>query len=1187
MSKTQSSKIIGIQFSIGSPEEIRNNSVVEITSRDTYINNKPVLGGLFDPRMGVLEPGTICPTDGLTYIDSPGYFGHIELARPVIFTQHLKDIMKISKCVCYKCSKLLINKNDHRHILNWSPNDRWNYVSKLASNVKRCGELTDDGCGCKQPDKIKVEEIATIFAVWDKAILIGNEIVKVRLTPELLLKQFKRISDEDVNFMGFNPTWSRPDWMICQVLPVPPPQVRPSVKHDAQQRSEDDLTHIYSNVIKTNNDLKEKIANNAATNVIDSLTRLLQYFIAMISNNKTRGAAPMAQRSGRPFQCIFSRLNSKQGRIRGNLMGKRVNHSARSVITGDPKLSIRELGVPKKVAQNLSKPIKVNDRNKDYLTKLVQNGPDVYPGAKTLQKKSGENISLRYVDRKSIRLENGDIVHRCLVDGDAVLFNRQPSLHRMSMMAHIVRVMKRGDTFRMNVADTKPYNADFDGDEMNMHSPQSLSAEIELRHLAAIPEQIVSPASNSPIIGIYQDSMLGSYRFTRPNVKLSPREAMNLLMFYKNVDPSKIRELGKSVKSYDILSQIMKPVTISFKTKLFKENEDYATSNNVFEVRNGKYIRGQIEKSVLGSTSKGVLHRTYNDFGNKACSDFIDDLQNVITEYMNTSSYSVGISDLIADDTTQQKIVQAITKKKMEVQSLIDKVHLGIFENNTADSNVNEFETQVNRILNKAMDESGKVARSSLSSDNRFMMIVESGAKGNMLNITQMISGLGQQNVDGKRIPYGYDNRTLPHFSKYDDSPEARGFVVNSYISGLNAFELFHHAQGGRVGLIDTAVKTSTTGYIQRRLIKALECLKVEYDMTVRNNKGKIVQYAYGDDSIDTTKVENQPMPLVGLSIEDIYMKFDIPGLKKGDTGLDGIYTKETLRRLKQQRANTQTKCKERIDYMIENREKIIKSVFKNKDDNMLKMPVSFVNTINNIQGQLGLNKNSITDVTPFECFQLVDEYLNKMKEIRLIPPSELFEVLYYYYLSPNDLIVNKRFHKKGLEMLLETILLKYKKSIVHPGEMVGIIAGQSIGEPTTQMTLNTFHYAGTASKSNVTRGVPRIEELLRLTKNPKNPSLTIYLKKLDETQQKKAIKYSNMIEYTKLGDLVSRAQICFDPHNKSTFIEEDKEFIEQFYTFEKMVEECLDKEEYYNEDNDKSPSKWIIRLELDSTVIG
>jgi DNA-directed RNA polymerase II subunit RPB1 len=1184
-----SSKIVGIQFSIGSPEEIRNNSVVEITSRDTYINNKPVLGGLFDPRMGVLEPGTICPTDGFTYIDSPGYFGHVELARPVIFTQHLKDIMKIAKCVCYKCSKLLINKDDHKHILNWSPGKRWTYVSKLASKVKRCGNQTEDGCGCKQPDKIKVEEIATIYAIWEKMKTdTDDDKVSVRLTPELLLKNFKRISDEDVHFMGFNPTWSRPDWMICQVLPVPPPQVRPSVKHDAQQRSEDDLTHIYSNIIKTNNDLKEKIHNDAASNVIDSLTRLLQYFIAMIANNKTRGAAPMAQRSGRPFQCIFSRLNGKTGRIRGNLMGKRVNYSARTVITGDPKLGIRELGVPKKVAQNLTKPVKVNDRNREYLNKLVQNGPDIYPGAKTVERNNGESISLRYVDRKSLRLEIGDTVHRSLIDGDMVLFNRQPSLHRMSMMGHIVRVMKKGDTFRMNVADTKPYNADFDGDEMNLHAPQSIQAETELKHLAAIPYQIISPASNSPIIGIYQDSMLGSYRFTRPNLKLNHREAMNLLMMYNNVDVGKLRDAGSSLGSFDILSQIMPPLTLSFKNKMFGDNDDHTTSNNVLEIRNGKIIRGQMEKSVLGSTSKGILHRAYNDFGHVACSDFIDNLQNIITEYMHTSSYSVGISDLIADNVTQQSIVQAITQKKLEVQALIDKVHLGIFENDTADSNAKEFETQVNKILNKAMDESGKIARSSLSSTNRFMMIVESGAKGNMLNITQMISGLGQQNVDGKRIPYGYDNRTLPHFSRYDDSPDARGFVVNSYIEGLNAFELFHHAQGGRVGLIDTACKTSVTGYIQRRLIKHLEDVKVAYDMTVRNNKNKIVQYSYGDDGVETTRVENQPIPLVGLSTEDIYMRYDILGIKTGDTNLDEIYTKDTITRLKRQRADTKQKCSEMIEYMIQKRKDIVEKVFKKKDENMLKLPVSFVNTINNIQGQLSLGKNSITDVTPLECFNLVDEYLNKLKENKLIQPGELFATLYKYYLNPRDLLVHKRFNRKGLIILLETILLKYKKSIVHPGEMVGIIAGQSTGEPTTQMTLNTFHYAGTASKSNVTRGVPRIEELLRLTKNPKNPSLTIHLKKQDETHQSKAIKYSNIIEYTKLQDLVSRAQICFDPDSKSTFIEEDKEFITQFYEYENMVSDCLsieDKETLSVSDG-KTPSKWIVRLEIDSETL-
>ena len=456
------SKIVGIQFSILSPEEIRRNSVVEVVSRDTYINNKPVIGGLFDPRMGVLEPGTICPTDGFTYIDTPGYFGHIEMAKPVFFMQHLREITKIQKCVCFKCSRLLINKKNHIHALKMTPGDRWDYVSKLAVKIKRCGDQTEDGCGCKQPDKIRVEEMASVYAIWDK--MEGEngqkETVQLRLTPELILKSFRRISDDDVNFMGFSPIWSRPDWMICQVLPVPPPAVRPSVKLDAQQRSEDDLTHIYSNILKTNKDLKDKIATGANVNVIDGLAKLLQYFVAMIVNNKTKGAAPLAQRSGRPFKDIVGRINGKHGRIRGNGMGKRVDFSSRSVITGDPGLSIRELGVPMKIAKNLTKPMTVNTMNRDYLLRLVQNGPDIYPGAKILERQNGAKISLRYVDRNSIQLNEGDIVHRHLVDGDAVLFNRQPSLHRMSMMCHIVRVMKNGDTFRINVATTKPYNAD-------------------------------------------------------------------------------------------------------------------------------------------------------------------------------------------------------------------------------------------------------------------------------------------------------------------------------------------------------------------------------------------------------------------------------------------------------------------------------------------------------------------------------------------------------------------------------------------------------------------------------------------------------------------------------------------------------------------------------------------------------
>ena len=463
MQKKNATKIIGIQFSILSPDEIRKGSVAEITSRDTYINNKPVINGLFDPRMGVLDPGFICPTDGLDYMQTPGYFGHIELARPVFYIQYLNTIIKLTRCVCMKCSKLLISKEKYKHMLKLPSDKRWKMVFEYASKVKRCGEDTDDGCGCKLPSKIKKEGLATLIAEWDNIDgLTADESDKLtmNLTPEILIKCFRRISDEDVNFMGFSPIWSRPDWMICQVMGVPPPAVRPSVKHDSQQRSEDDISHIIVNIIKANKTLQEKIQANANPNVINDWTTVLQYYVATLVDNKIPGVASVAQRSGRPLKSIKERLNGKHARVRGNLMGKRVDFSARSVITPDPNISARQLGVPKKIALNITRPTLVNERNMKFLEKLVQNGPDIHPGAKILEKKNGDTISLRYVDRASIRLEIGDIVHRHMMDGDPILFNRQPTLHRMSMMCHIAKIMPVGDTFRMNVACTRPYNAD-------------------------------------------------------------------------------------------------------------------------------------------------------------------------------------------------------------------------------------------------------------------------------------------------------------------------------------------------------------------------------------------------------------------------------------------------------------------------------------------------------------------------------------------------------------------------------------------------------------------------------------------------------------------------------------------------------------------------------------------------------
>ena len=592
---------------------------------------------------------------------------------------------------------------------------------------------------------------------------------------------------------------------------------------------------------------------------------------------------------------------------------------------------------------------------------------------------------------------------------------------------------------------------------MNLHAAQNVLSEIELRHLAATPYQIISPSSNAPIIGIYQDSMLGSYQFTREGIDFSPRDAMNLLMGYGKIDPEIFTK--KNVTNFDILSQITPPISLKYKTKLFGNGEDAATSNNVLEIENGKYIRGQAEKGVFASGTKGILNRVCNDFGNMACAKYIDDLQRVITEYMKTSAFSVGISDLVSNKNTSDRIASMISSKMEEVQNITDKVHLGIMENNTGRSNYTEFETQVGNVLNDTTGQTGKIAVDSLNSDNRFVMIVKSGSKGSMLNISQMISCVGQQSIDGKRVPYGFDNRTLPHFRKYDDSPGARGFVKNSYISGLTAPELFFHAMGGRMGLIDTAVKTSQTGYIQRRLVKGLEDLKVEYDGTVRNNMGKIIQFTYGEDGIDTTRVENQNIPLVNMSIEDIYMHFDLIGLGDQDTNSDllNIYTKPTVSRMDSQIGALVDSNKKMIARFIEYREKLIENVFKYKDENFVKAPVAFSHIIQNIQGQMGLSSTSAVDITPFEYITMVSDTLQDIEQ--MFNPTEMFKVLYHFNLSPKDILVKKRFNKQAVELLLETIVLMYKKAIVHPGEMVGVIAGQSIGEPTTQLTLNSVTY--------------------------------------------------------------------------------------------------------------------------------
>jgi DNA-directed RNA polymerase II subunit RPB1 len=463
---SETESIVGIQFGVFSPDEIVRRSVVEITSHSTQEGK---IGGLADPRMGVLENGKLCRSCGLNNHGCPGHFGHFKLARPVYYFQFFKMVLKILRCTCIKCGKLLINKEAAKSMRRTKGENRWKTVLTACQEITRCGEQTEDGCGARQPHRYHDEDICRIVAEWkglpatEGADPQGN--IRRFLEPEYVHRLLRRISDEDVEFMGFSRLWCRPDWMMCTTLAIPPPQVRPSVLQDNNQRSEDDLTQKLIDIIKTNATLGEKITKGAKKKAIDEWTLLLQYHIATLVNNDIPGVAQSAQRSGRPLKSLQQRLGSKEGRIRNNLQGKRVEFSARSVITPDPNISVAELGVPLKVAMNLTFPERATPYNIDRLYALVQNGPDKYPGAKSVQRSAGRTISLKHVATKSIQIYEGDIVNRHLLDGDPVLFNRQPSLHRMSMMCHRVRVLPYS-TFRLNVSVTKPYNADFDGDKI-------------------------------------------------------------------------------------------------------------------------------------------------------------------------------------------------------------------------------------------------------------------------------------------------------------------------------------------------------------------------------------------------------------------------------------------------------------------------------------------------------------------------------------------------------------------------------------------------------------------------------------------------------------------------------------------------------------------------------------------------
>ncbi|KAK9713060.1 hypothetical protein RND81_06G000500 [Saponaria officinalis] len=1187
-------------------------SVVQIEFSETTERGKPKPGGLSDMRLGTIDRKLKCETCTANMAECPGHFGHLELAKPMFHIGFLKTVLSIMRCVCFNCSKILADEEDHKFKVAMkvrNPKNRLKKILEASKSKRKCeggddinmGDDTDEavkktrgGCGAQQPTftiegmKIIAEYKMTKKKNDDQEQLPEPVERKQQLTAEKVLSVLKRISDEDCQLLGFNPKYARPDWMILQVLPIPPPPVRPSVMMDTSSRSEDDLTHQLAMIIRHNDNLRRQERNGAPAHIISEFAQLLQFHIATYFDNDLPGQPRATQRSGRPIKSICSRLKAKEGRIRGNLMGKRVDFSARTVITPDPNINIDQLGVPWSIALNLTYPETVTPYNIERLKELVDYGPHPPPGktgAKYIIRDDGQRLDLRYLKKSSDHhLELGYKVERHLNDGDFVLFNRQPSLHKMSIMGHRIKIMPYS-TFRLNLSVTSPYNADFDGDEMNMHVPQSFETRAEVLELMMVPKCIVSPQANKPVMGIVQDTLLGCRKITKRDTFIEKDVFMNILMWWEDFDgkvpaPAILKPrpiwTGKQVFNLIIPKQIN---LVRFAAWHQETETGFLTPGDTrVLIERGELLAGTLCKKTLGTGGGSLIHVIWEEVGPDAARKFLGHTQWLVNYWLLQHGFSIGIGDTIADAATMEIINETISKAKNEVKNLIRAFQEKQLEPEPGRTMKESFENRVNQVLNKARDDAGSFAQKSLSESNNLKAMVTAGSKGSFINISQMTACVGQQNVEGKRIPFHFISRTLPHFTKDDYGPESRGFVENSYLRGLTPQEFFFHAMGGREGLIDTAVKTSETGYIQRRLVKAMEDIMVKYDGTVRNSLGDVIQFLYGEDGMDAVWIESQKLDSLKMKKSEFdktyRYEFDAENWEPDYMLKEHVDDLKTIREFRNVfDAEVQKLEADRYQLAME---------IAATGDNSWPLPVNLKRLLWNAQKTFKVDMREKSDMHPMEIVEAVDKLQERLK---VVPGDDFlsmeaqknatlfFNILLRSTLASKRVLKEFKLNREAFEWVVGEIESRFLQSLVAPGEMIGCVAAQSIGEPATQMTLNTFHYAGVSAK-NVTLGVPRLREIINVAKKIKTPSLSVYLKPEVSKTKERAKNVQCALEYTTLRCVTHATEVWYDPDPMSTIIDEDADFVRSYYEMP---------------DEEVSPDKispWLLRIELNREMM-
>jgi len=1127
-------KIANIQFGLLSSSEMQRLAEFQVTSRELFSmpSRNPAPGGCLDPRLGVSDKVSTCATCKMKLVDCAGHFGYIRLALPVFHIGYIRHILRILQCVCKSCSRVLLDNSERDQYLRKMRNPQTDVLGKSATLKKvidKCKKSKQcPYCGSVNGTVKKITGAPTLKIIHEKykgrhsedeldqlmdnleiAMDHNKDLVSVMngtnppiddLLPTKVLGIFKRIPDEDCELMWVDPLIGRPENLILECILVPPVPIRPSVKMDFGGGSnEDDLTVKLQEILDINVALELALTKGPHTRTIMEEWDFLQVQVAQYFNGETPGLQrPIGSK---PMRGLCQRLKGKQGRFRGNLSGKRVDFSARTVISPDPNLRVNEVGVPMKCAMTMTYPERVSRINIKKLQERVRNGPDMHPGANLIRMGDAQGFvkSLAFGDREKIAksLRDGDTVERHMEDGDVVLFNRQPSLHRVSIMAHRAKVME-WRTFRFNTCVCAPYNADFDGDEMNMHLPQTEEARTEANLLMGVHNNLTTPRNGEPLVAASQDFLSASYMLTQNDRFYTYEQFCSLAAYFGDAEeqidippPTMVKPMqlwtGKQVFSTMLCPNKDTKIRVSFETKEknYISNKHFCKNDGWVAFRGGELVSGNIAKKTIGDGSKtGLIYVVLRDFGPLKSASLLDRWAKFCGRYMGTHcGFSIGINDVTpSDDLTKMKH-EILLEGYQKAEEKIDLYEKGELDLRPGCNPLQSLEEILNGILGRLRESAGQEAMKQLPWSNAPRIMASCGSKGSPLNISQMISCVGQQAVGGTRIQNGFVDRTLPHFEVNSLTPSAKGFVANSFYTGLTATEFFFHAMGGREGLVDTAVKTAETGYMARRLMKALEDLSMQYDKTVRNSENTVVQFIYGDDGLNPNQMENndRPVDFVRLSTT---IREDIPC------------------------RNEDTLCPEEL-----------RSIVKSK-----------------------LGEERFQELLPegAEFLKETSEFFESMAQQQINLSNDIGENT----VEISSLTWNScRFTQRQLTRFLDIALAKCTASYVEPGEAVGAIGAQSISEPGTQMTLKTFHFSGISSM-NVTLGVPRLKEIINASKLISTPIITAKLEQDDNKIAARVVKAG--IEKTTLEEVSRYIKEVFGSHACYISIELDMDAIEQ-----------------------------------------